>query len=126
MNENKSSVKRLLLLQAQSLRSQADGIEALASTLPDDGDAGAQHLDLDVLQTEFGLGREAVKAAVARGELKAFTGARRKILVARAEVERWIASRPYTPGPRRIAPADMNAWDAQVEAELKRMSGGGG
>ncbi len=62
--------------------------------------ANDQQLGCDDLLREYKLGRGTVQTAVTAGELTASRGARGKILVARSEVERWLRSRPYKPGPR--------------------------
>ena len=76
--------------------------------------ANDQQLGCDDLLKEFRLGRGTVQSAVERGELTASRGARGKILVARSEVERWLRSRPYKPGPRRVEETDDR--DALEEA----------
>jgi len=68
--------------------------------------ANDPQLGVDELLKEFKLGRGTVQSAVERGELTASRGARGKILVARSEVERWLRSRPYKPGPRRVEESD--------------------
>jgi hypothetical protein len=104
MTELKTSVKALLLSMTKAQREQLDLIEALAKALPDSAEDAL--LGVDDLLKEFKLGRGTVQGAVERGELTASRGARGKILVARSEVERWIASRPYKPGPRRVEETD--------------------
>lgn len=77
--------------------------------------ANDQQLGVGELFAEFKVGRGTVQTAVAAGELTASRGARGKILVARSEVERWLRSRPYKPGPRRVVDADDDG-DALQEA----------
>ncbi|MEI9940371.1 MAG: helix-turn-helix domain-containing protein [Pseudomonadota bacterium] len=72
----------------------------------DSAPANDPQLGCDDLLREFKLGRGTVQSAVERGELTASRGARGKILVARSEVERWLRSRPYKPGPRRVEETD--------------------
>ena len=81
-------------------------------------------LGVDDLLKEYKLGRGTVKTAVAAGELIASTGARGKILVLRSEVERWLRSRPYKPGPRRVEENDDGdaLQDALASGELVRGS----
>ena len=112
MNPNNPSVKALLLSLTKTQREQLDLIDALANALPDA--ESAQQLGCDDLLKEFKLGRGTVQSAVERGELTVSRGARGKILVARSEVERWLRSRPYKPGPRRVEEVDDG--DALQEA----------
>ena len=72
----------------------------------DSAPANDPQLGCDELLKEFKLGRGTVQGAVERGELTASRGARGKILVRKSEIERWIASRPYRPGPRRVEETD--------------------
>lgn len=112
MTDNKASVKALLLSMTKAQREQLDLIDALAHSLPDA--ESDQQLGLNELFEEFKVGRGTVQTAVAAGELTASRGARGKILVARSEVERWLRSRPYKPGPRRVEEQDDG--DALEEA----------
>lgn len=123
----RSSLALVLRAQAQALRAQAAVLEAAAtdaesSTRPDDDAL----LTLADLERDYHLGRDALQAAIRRDELHAVRGGRRRIMVRRSEVERWLASRPYRPGPRRAEsqPTDIDAWAADAEAELERMAGG--
>ena len=100
MTEPKPSVKALLLSMTKAQRDQLDLIEALAKALPE-GDEDP-FLGVEEAQAEFnGIGRGTIATAAAAGELNASRGARGKILVRRSELARWIASRPFKPGPRR-------------------------
>jgi hypothetical protein len=72
----------------------------------DTAPANDPQLGVDELFAEYKIGRDAVRSAVERGELTASRGARGKILVLRSEVDRWLRSRPYKPGPRRVAEND--------------------
>lgn len=104
MTERTTSVKALLLSMAETSRKQLDLIETLAKALPDaDTDP---LLGVDEAQSEFGVGRGTIATAAAAGELSASRGARGKVLVRRSELERWIASRPFKPGPRRVEETD--------------------
>jgi excisionase family DNA binding protein len=80
-------------------------------------------LGLDELMGQYKIGRGTVQSAVERGELAASRGARGKILVTRSEVERWLKSRPYKPGPRRVEGSDSETdaiEDALLSGELVR------
>jgi len=72
----------------------------------DSAPANDPQLGCDDLLKAYKIGRGTVQTAVANGELTASRGARGKILVARSEVERWLRSRPYKPGPRRVEDTD--------------------
>lgn len=98
----------------QLLEAELDEIERSPANDP--------QLGCDDLLKEFKLGRGTVQTAVANGELTASRGARGKILVARSEVERWLRSRPYKPGPRRVEETDdVDALqDALATGELVR------
>jgi len=91
-------------------------VALLEAELSDVEQADDPLLGVDELHEQFSCGRDAVRAAVERGELTASRGARGKILVARSEIERWLRSRPYKPGPRRAEPSEVDT-DA-LEEEL--------
>jgi hypothetical protein len=103
-----------------------DALRALADAFDSEfgGRSADELLDLVALRERYGLGRDAILGAVGRGELVASRGARGKILVSRAEVERWIASRPVTVRTReRARSADVvsiAAWERDQQAELDR------
>jgi hypothetical protein len=80
-------------------------------------------LDVDQVQAEFGAGRDALKAAAARGELELLRGARGKLMISRSAVRRWIESRPAK--PRKAAPAsNLDDWDREAERALRAVPGG--
>lgn len=116
LNDPRASVKALLLSLTKTQREQLDLIEALARALPD---AGTESDLLDAKQTfaEFGIGVDGLKAAAARGELALSKGPRRRIQVSRAELLRWLASRPYKPTHKAAAPLadDVDALDAELK-----------
>lgn len=107
--------------------SSAESNVALLRAVLADIDAAPSNdpqLGCDDLLKEFKLGRGTVQSAVERGELTASRGARGKILVLRSEVERWLRSRPYKPGPRRVEENDDGdaLEDALRSGELVRGS----
>ena len=120
MTEPKPSVKALLLSMTKAQREQLDLIEALAKSLPE-GDEDPL-LGVDEAQAEFGVGRGTIATAAAAGDLSASRGARGKILVRRSELARWIDSRPFKPGPRRVEEHDDSdaLEDALQNGELVR------
>ncbi|MEO7032196.1 MAG: hypothetical protein ABI548_00115 [Polyangiaceae bacterium] len=98
-----------LLAQVAVLRSQADAIEAIARSLEPEDDLG-----VDDCREIFGVGRDAIKSAAARGELEVTRGVRGKLLVKRSALQAWLASKPYVP-PARDEPAqDAEAWQRSV------------
>ncbi len=105
----------------KSQREQLDLIEALANALPDA--SSDEQLGVDELLRDYKLGRGTVQSAVERGELTASRGARGKILVLQSEIERWLKSRPYKPGPRRVEESDSDTdaiEDALLSGDLVR------
>lgn len=117
-----AEVKALLLTQAQALRASAAALEAQAMALPD-GDASDPLLDVDQVQSEFGVGRDSLKAAADRGELTLSRGARGKLLIERSAVRAWIKSRPVQPRKAAAPVTDLDSWELEAEATL-RSSGG--
>jgi hypothetical protein len=116
----KAHPRDALRQQAQLMRLQADTLDALADALPDN--EADELLDASQALESYGIGRDGILAAVDRGELEAIRGARKKLLVRRSEIERWIASRPVKPRPRKVeAESSIDAWEAEVE----RAIGGG-
>jgi hypothetical protein len=97
--------KRKLVAALSAARTTVTLLEAELDDL-ERSPANDQQLGCDDLLKEFKLGRGTVQSAVERGELTASRGARGKILVLRSEVERWLRSRPYKPGPRRVEEND--------------------
>jgi hypothetical protein len=125
MEDNKNHLKRkpiaaeALRAQATALRASADTLDALA----DSESESAAPSDLLTVGAEtraqYHAGRESLMAAASRGELTLVRGGHRRVMVERAELERWIKSRPVVPGPRRAPAADLDAWDAQADRALK-------
>jgi len=108
----------VLRSQAATLRAQADALEALASAVP-----GAEEaLTLAQIRAEYGYGEEAIRAAIARGELTATRGPRQRIEVRRSELERWRMSRPVTPRPRRKSAevVSLDDWEKATDLQLSR------
>lgn len=123
----KTALAEVLLAQADALELQAQTLRATAKALdaapPDSGPL----LGTVELKRDFHVTREVLRAAVDRGELEVFRGAKGRIQVRRSEIERWIESRKWTPkAPKRTtaAAADLDAWESQAEAELKLVQGG--
>lgn len=116
-----NSIRIALLAHAASLRTQADSIEAVANALP--ATQSDQLMDHPMLMKEFGIGREAIRAAAARGELAVTQGARRKLIVRRSEVERWLAARTYAPAPRRAKAkvVPIGSWEERQAARFARL-----
>jgi len=112
-----------LRAQAAALRASADTLDALADTL----DASHAPSDLltvgDQTRDEYHAGREALMAAAERNEITLVRGARRRVMVERSEIERWIKSRKVTPGPRRAPAADLDHWEAEANRALRVVGG---
>lgn len=101
-----------LRAQAAALRTQADSLEALANALG----GGDELLDVDAVSERYGIGRQALRGAAARGELVIARGARNKWLVRCSAVEAWLASRPYRPNAKASNDAaDLAAWDRGMQ-----------
>ena len=120
MTRKEEQVKAALLAEADAYEALARAKRAQAEAL-NEGDEDPL-LGVDELLEQFKLGRGTVQSAVERGELTASRGARGKILVRRSEVERWLKSRPYRPGVRRVVEADDSdaLADALQSGELVR------
>ena len=58
-------------------------------------------------------------AAAERGEIELVRGGHRRLMVERAELERWVKSRKVTPGPRRAPVADLESWDTEADRAMK-------
>lgn len=86
------SAAAALMAQAAALRAQADVLEALAATLTDT--AGDELLGVAECTKRFGVGRDAIKAAAARGELSVSRGPRQRLLVRRSALVAWLESKP--------------------------------
>ena len=107
-----------LLAQADALAAQAAALRALAESLP--------HVEVDAsltlaqIREAFGFGEEAVRAAIARGELSATRGPRQRIEVRRSEIERWRSSRPVHLKPKkRVVELDhLEAWERETGFQL--------
>lgn len=102
-----------LRAQARVLLAQADAIEALHS-----GSVADDLLDLKAIASEFKIGRDAITGALTRGELRGSQGPRRKLLIARSELRRWLAAKPYTPAPPAANDSDADDWDQQCDRAL--------
>jgi hypothetical protein len=90
-----------------------------ASGAANDGDDDPL-LDHQKCLDAYGIGRDALKNAADSGKIELVRGARGKILVRRSEVERWLASRPYSPRPRKAEqPANLEAWEAKMSEVSK-------
>jgi hypothetical protein len=100
--------------QAAALRAQANTLDALADSLAKQPASRDDLLNVDRALSEFGIGRDGLKAAAARGELSLSRGARGKILVARAELTRWLADRPYKATRKAEPLPDVDALDLEL------------
>jgi len=73
---------------------------------------------------KYGIGRDALLNAADRQELSIMRGPRQKLLVERAEIDRWLASRPYARRMKKIpSPGAENDWERRAEQQLKQLTG---
>lgn len=111
--------------QAAALRAQADAIEAEADALD-----GEQVVDapvpLDVAAQRTSTSEHTLRRWVLEGRLAASRGPRGKYLVRVSDVMTVLGAVAVVPRPRKAeAPADtLESWEAETEAELRRMGGG--
>ena len=108
---NAPNAAEALRAQAAALRAQAATLDALAECLG--GNPGSDLLGVAECRA-LGVGRDALLAGAARGELKLTRGPRQKLQVERAELKRWLASKPYAiPAAKEPVP-DLDAWERSV------------
>jgi hypothetical protein len=94
LRENDPEVQALLAeAEAHELLAKAARLRAGAAvtTRQDDDEV----LDVDRTLAEFGVGKDALKAAAKRGEISLVRGARNQIMATRGELRRW-QERAYT------------------------------
>jgi hypothetical protein len=104
-----------LRAQAVALRASADALDLLAETLPDaTGDALLGVAECRAL----GVGRDALLAAAARGEISVTRGPRQRLQVTRRELDRWLASRPYVPTAKTEPVASLAEWERSVRRKV--------
>jgi hypothetical protein len=103
-----------LRVQAAALRAQADALDALASTLVSERDEL-----LGVAQCRaLGVGRDALLAAAARGEIAITRGPRQRLQVTRHELDRWLASKPYVVAAKSEPVASLAEWERSVRRKV--------
>jgi hypothetical protein len=122
-NATRRSVKQLEAALATARATVATLEAALAATAEP---VTSDTLDAREALAEFGVGRDGLLAAHARGELQLCRGPRQKILVGRDEIERWLRSRPVkSPQSREpAAPSDLESWERETRADLRALAGG--
>ena len=107
---NTPNAAEALRAQAVALRVQAAALEALAESL---ADPVSDLLGVAECRA-IGVGRDALLAGAARGELRLTRGPRQRLQVERGELWRWLASKPYAaPAAKEPAP-DLDAWERSV------------
>lgn len=116
----KVCLRALLLAQADALESQAATLRALAETADNDTAGPDPLLDADETLERHGIGRDGLKAAGDRGELKLSRGSRGKLLVRESELIRYLESRPYQPRRAKPEPVTGDSWDAEMERQLAK------
>jgi hypothetical protein len=93
-------------------------VASLEAALADAENNGASELlDVAAVRKQYGVGRDALKAAAKRGELELSRGPRRRLLVKRDVLEAWLGSRPYEP-PIAEPVADVEQWKAEAERRI--------
>jgi hypothetical protein len=82
-------------------------------------------LDAKATMAGYGVGRDGLLAAAARGELELHRGPRNRVLVERVELERWLKSRPLLPPRRKPSEPEqsLDAWQEEQERELRALGG---
>lgn len=132
-----------LLAQAATLRAQADALAGQALTLEqlasvarsEAHGAGEELLDLPALQQRYGLGRRAVLAAEARGELELRRASRGRILVPRAAVEVYVTAKGRALSKLTTIGSDwqdessdraLDEWERQCDRQLSSLKRVGG
>lgn len=124
MTDTTTNVKTLLLTQAQALRAQADVLEAQAKALPD-GDAGDPWLDLESPDVVSTIGANTARSWVKSGRLKSSTAERGRYIFRKSWLDAAIEASPVQPRTRKAKPAaDLDAWEAEQERELRVLQGG--
>lgn len=109
--------------EAMALDAQAAAKRAQAAALEEKTDGNTDLLFVEQTLEQYQVGRDALLNASDRGELHLVRGARNRIMVERAELERYIKSRPVR--PRKAAPAsDLDDWEKQADLSLKALQGG--
>jgi len=101
-----------------ALASARATVATLEAALEGADDNETELLDVATVREEYGIGRDALKAAEARGELELLRGPRNKLLVERGKLEAWRRSRPNKPTERRPV-ADLEAWKTQAMRSLE-------
>jgi hypothetical protein len=115
--------KRKLEAALHSARATVALLEAELEQAESVGSDGDQLLNMRQALAEFGLGHNAIKTAAERGDLAVSRGARGRLMVERAEIRRYIKSRPVR--PRNAPPAaNLTDWDRQAERSLRGLKGG--
>jgi hypothetical protein len=109
-----------LRAQAACLRVQADALVTLADTI---GNSTALANELLVVGADtveqYHAGREALLNACDQGEINLVRGARRRLMVERSEIERWIKSRSVAPRVRKAPAIDLEKWDLEADIALQ-------
>jgi hypothetical protein len=110
--------------EAAALEAQAAAKRAQAAALAETASGNSREF-LTAKQTleAYGIGHDALLNAGQKGDIALVRGARNKLLVERAELERYLQSRPVRPR-KAAAAADLGAWEAEAERSLRSINGG--
>ncbi len=95
-------------------------VATLEAALAPEAEPTDEALTLEQISEQYHYGPDAIRAAIARGEVAATRGPRSRIEVRRSELERWRASRPVTPRARRrrAEVIDLTQWEAECDRQL--------
>jgi hypothetical protein len=94
-------------------------VAILEAELARGGDAAADEvLDLTQIAQRYGYGRDAITAAIARGELHATRGPRQRIQVLRSEIDRWRTSKPVRATRKSADVIDLASWEAEADRAM--------
>lgn len=107
--------RRQLEAALASARATVASLEAALASAENKG--ASELLDVAAVRKQYGVGRDALKAAANRGELELSRGPRRRLLVKRDVLEAWLGSRPYEP-PMAEPVADLEQWKAEAERRI--------
>jgi hypothetical protein len=102
-------------------------VATLEAALAGAGDPATDLLSERQTMAEYGVARDGLLAAAARGEITLSRGPRNRIQVERQEIERWMKARPFAPRRKRrvaVEPAnDLDTWSIEAERALRATGG---
>lgn len=97
-----------------ALRAQLSALQATVDALADSLESPGDEL-LGVRECRaLGVGRDALLAGAARGELELTRGPRQRLQVRRSELARWLESKPYAPAQPSEPVQSLEDWKRSV------------